>query len=57
MGSTPRSRSGSRRGFVDQILPGHSTVPLVLIDGKPVGGYEELMALEASGELDRMLFP
>lgn len=34
---------------------GRSTFPQVFIDGKPIGGSDDLHALEASGELDRML--
>jgi glutaredoxin 3 len=31
------------------------TVPLVVIDGEPVGGYEELVALDRSGMLAERL--
>ena len=31
------------------------TVPQIFVDGKPVGGYEELRRLDASGELDELL--
>jgi glutaredoxin 3 len=31
------------------------TVPQVFINGVPVGGWEDLAKLEASGELDRLL--
>ena len=34
---------------------GGRTVPQILIDGNPIGGSDELMALEQSGELDRLL--
>lgn len=34
---------------------GRKTVPQIFIDGKGVGGYDDLRALEESGELDRML--
>lgn len=34
---------------------GRRTVPQIFIDGQPVGGFEELFALEQSGELDRLL--
>jgi glutaredoxin 3 len=46
-----------RFSFTESILPGHDTVPLILIDGRPVGGYRELAALDASGELRRRLSP
>lgn len=38
-------------------LSGGTTVPQIFIDGKPVGGYDEIAALESTGELDRMLDP
>jgi glutaredoxin 3 len=34
---------------------GRSTVPQIFIDGKPIGGYDDLRALDRQGELDRML--
>lgn len=34
---------------------GGRTVPQIFIDGKPVGGSDDLAALDASGELDRLL--
>ena len=34
---------------------GRSTVPQIFIDGKPIGGYDDLRALDRRGELDRML--
>ena len=40
-----------RRAFTSNILPGHTTVPQVVIAGKPVGGFQALRAMEASGEL------
>jgi len=44
-----------RRGFVASILPGHRTVPLVVVDGEPLGGYQELVELDERGELDARL--
>lgn len=37
-----------------QRLSGRRTVPQIFIDGKSVGGFEELRELEAAGELDRL---
>ena len=37
-------------------LSGRRTVPQVFIDNRPVGGFDSLRALEASGELNRLLF-
>ena len=34
---------------------GMRTVPQVFIDDKPVGGFDELSALDRSGELERLL--
>lgn len=45
-----------RRGFTSSILPGHYTVPLIVIDDTPIGGYQELAALESEGRLASMLF-
>ena len=37
------------------IESGRRTVPQIFIAGRPVGGYQELQALEDSGELDSLL--
>jgi len=34
---------------------GRRTVPQIFIDGRHVGGFDDLSALDASGELDRLL--
>lgn len=34
---------------------GRNTVPQIFIDGNGIGGSDDLAALEASGELDRLL--
>ena len=34
---------------------GRKKVPQILINDVPIGGDEDLMALDASGELDRLL--
>jgi len=36
-------------------LSGRKTVPQIFVDGRPVGGFEELRELDASGELDKIL--
>ncbi len=36
-------------------LSGQWTVPLILIDGEPIGGYEELWSLDRRGVLDALL--
>jgi glutaredoxin 3 len=35
-------------------LTGHWTVPQIIIDGKPVGGYVELRELDRRGLLDEL---
>ncbi len=42
-----------RRWLVDET--GRSTVPQIFINGKAIGGFDDLAALERRGELDRML--
>lgn len=32
-----------------------TTVPQIFIDGRSIGGYDEARALDATGELDRLL--
>jgi glutaredoxin 3 len=34
---------------------GRTSVPQIFIDGRPIGGYDDLAALDKSGELDRLL--
>jgi glutaredoxin 3 len=34
---------------------GRRTVPQIFIDDQPIGGFEELAALDREGELDRLL--
>ena len=36
-------------------LTGGWTVPQILIDGKPIGGYTELWRLDREGRLDELL--
>ena len=33
-------------------LSGRTTVPQIFIDGKSIGGYQELLALDKQGQLD-----
>jgi glutaredoxin 3 len=48
------SRDESKRSWLVE-ASGMRTVPQIFIDGKPVGGSDELHALDASGELERLL--
>ena len=34
---------------------GRRTVPQIFINGSPIGGFDELRALDAEGKLDQML--
>jgi glutaredoxin 3 len=40
-------------GFREQIveMTGRMTIPQIIIDGQPVGGYDDLAALDRNGEL------
>ena len=43
----------ARRDLVD--LTGRYTVPQILVDDTPIGGYDELRRLDADGDLDPLL--
>jgi glutaredoxin 3 len=45
--------AGQRKWLAD--VTRQRTVPQVFINGKPVGGFDELARLNRSGELDRLL--
>ena len=34
---------------------GRKTVPQIFVDGRPVGGFDDIKALDRSGELDRLV--
>jgi len=36
-------------------LSGRRTVPQILVDDQPIGGYDDARGLDAIGELDRLL--
>jgi glutaredoxin 3 len=44
---------GFRQKLLD--LTGGWTVPQILVDGRPIGGYTELWRLDKSGQLDQQL--
>ncbi|MFO1036050.1 MAG: glutaredoxin 3 [Geminicoccaceae bacterium] len=44
-----------RREEMIRRADGRRTVPQVFIDGRGVGGSDDLVALDAGGELDRLL--
>jgi glutaredoxin 3 len=49
----PRHDYDARRHLVE--LTGRYTVPQILIDDRPVGGYDDIKALDDAGALDAML--
>ena len=48
-------RDGERREEMVQRANGRTTVPQIFIDGQPIGGSDDLMALERAGKLDALL--
>jgi glutaredoxin 3 len=48
-------QQSARRPEMVERSGGRSTVPQLFIDGRAIGGSDELAALEASGELDALL--
>lgn len=44
-----------RRREMTQRAEGRHTVPQIFIDGTPIGGCDELYALDAAGQLDPLL--
>ena len=44
-----------RRDEMIERSGGRRTVPQIFIDGRLVGGYDDLTALDKAGELDRLL--
>jgi glutaredoxin 3 len=49
----PRHDFQARQSLVE--LTGRYTVPQILIDGRPIGGYDDLRALDDAGGLDGLL--
>jgi len=45
--------SATRKWLVE--ATGRTTVPQIFIDGKPIGGYDDLRALDRRGDLDKLL--
>jgi glutaredoxin 3 len=53
-------RAGDDRALKAEMIQragGGSTFPQIFIDGRHVGGSDDLHALEARGQLDALLFP
>jgi glutaredoxin 3 len=51
----PVDRGGAPKDEMVQRANGRTTVPQIFIDGRHVGGCDDLMALEYDGKLDAML--
>lgn len=46
---------GPKRKEMLERAPGHTTVPSIFIDGRHIGGSDDLAELDAEGGLDRLL--
>ncbi len=46
---------GPKRAEMFERVPGAMTVPQILIDGRPIGGSDEIQALDRQGRLDPLL--
>jgi glutaredoxin 3 len=49
------SMGGPKRSEMLARAPGHTTVPQIFIDGRHIGGCDDMMALESAGTLDGLL--
>jgi len=49
------SEDAALREKMIELSGGRRTVPEVFVNGRIIGGYDELRALDSSGELDRIL--
>ncbi|HLI11038.1 MAG TPA: glutaredoxin 3 [Alphaproteobacteria bacterium] len=45
----------ARRAEMSRRAEGRVTVPQIFIGGRPIGGSDELLSLDAAGTLDRLL--
>ncbi|TNF88229.1 MAG: glutaredoxin [Gammaproteobacteria bacterium] len=46
--------NAAMKEFLD-VTNGSRTVPQIIIDGKPIGGFDELTELHMDGELDELM--
>ena len=46
---------GPKRAEMEERVPGARTVPQVLVDGRPCGGFDDINALDRDGKLDSVL--
>jgi glutaredoxin 3 len=47
----------AKRAWLVEVTGGRKTVPQIFIRGQSIGGYDELAALDRSGQLATMLVP
>ena len=45
-----------KRRWLVEASGGRTTVPQIFINGKPIGGYDDMNALDRKGELDKMIW-
>jgi glutaredoxin 3 len=43
-----------KRAWLAEVT-GRTTVPQIFIDGRPIGGYDDMSELDRRGELDKLL--
>ncbi|EIZ80302.1 glutaredoxin [Novosphingobium sp. Rr 2-17] len=46
---------GAKRAEMVERVPGAMTVPQILVDDKPYGGFDDISALDRAGKLDAIL--
>ncbi|WP_156839227.1 glutaredoxin 3 [Novosphingobium aquimarinum] len=46
---------GDKRREMVERVPGASTVPQIIVDGKALGGFDDINALDRQGKLDPLL--
>jgi glutaredoxin 3 len=46
---------GPKKAEMQERVPGARTVPQVIVDGKALGGYDDISALDQEGGLDPIL--
>ncbi|MEO7409997.1 MAG: glutaredoxin 3 [Sphingomicrobium sp.] len=51
----PVDMGGDKKGEMIQRAGGRTTVPQIFIDGRHIGGCDELFALQSSGKLTELL--
>jgi glutaredoxin 3 len=45
-----------KRRWLVEVTNGRTTVPQIFINGKSIGGYDDLNALDRRGDLDKLLW-